>query len=161
MGKPKIGNQNYHQGYYILKNNDKYIGNPNNITYRSSWEYRFMLYLDMNESVKKWSSECVMIPYQDLKGHLHRYYPDFYYEIQTSKPEQMDNVVVELKPMKELKQPERPLTESLKELKNYEYSLSMYIKNRLKWNAALDFCQKKGWQFVVITEEHLKKAKIL
>jgi len=31
-----------YQGYYRVKNRDKYIGDPNLIIYRSSWEFLFV-----------------------------------------------------------------------------------------------------------------------
>ncbi len=31
----------YHQGKYVLQNTEKYLGNPMNIQYLSSWEFFF------------------------------------------------------------------------------------------------------------------------
>ena len=39
------------QGRYIPKNPHKYRGDPHNIIYRSSWEYRVCVRLDLNENV--------------------------------------------------------------------------------------------------------------
>lgn len=162
MGKPKLGNKNYHQGLYVAKNPNKYMGNIQQIMYRSSWEFRFMFFLDNNPKITKWNSEGIIISYKDLRNKSHRYYPDFYYESVNDKdPNMIDKVIIELKPMKETKQPDKPLKESLKSLKNYEYDLKMYMKNKLKWGAAVEWCQKRGYKFVLITEEHLKKAGIL
>jgi hypothetical protein len=162
MNKSKF-NTKYHQGVFTPKNKEKYIGYTP-VKFRSSWEFFFffMTYLDNNESVTKWSSETIVIPYLDLRNKSHRYYADFYYEIINSEnPALMDRVLVEIKPSKELTPPERPLNETTKALSNYEYSIRMHIKNKLKWDAAIDFCNKRGIKFVIITEEHLKKYGIM
>jgi len=162
MAKPKIGNKNYHQGYYVVKNPEKFLGNPQGVLYRSSWEFRFMFYLDMNPKIRKWNSEGLTIVWKDMQNKSHRYYPDFYYEmIDPKDPNIVEKVIVEIKPMRETQKPVRPVNETLKALRNYEYGYKMYMKNKLKWGAALEYCQKRGYKFVLITEEHLKKAGIL
>ena len=154
--------QKYHQGYYKLVNPVKYMGDPSRIAYRSSWEFKFCVFLDTNEKVFKWNSEGITITYQDTLGNFHRYFPDYYYECQNnSNPEKIDKVVVELKPYKETQPPQKPMKESIKSLQNFEYSLKTFMKNKLKWGAASEWCAKRGLQFIVITEKHLEKAKIL
>lgn len=160
MNKSKF-NSKYHQGVFIPKNKEKYIG-VYPVKFRSSWEYHFMLYTDSNENVIKWSSETVVIPYKDLEGKMHRYYTDFYYELKNpNNPVLLEKVLVEIKPSKELLPPTRPTNESTKSLTNYEYSIRTYMKNKLKWSAASDFCNQRGWKFIIITEEHLKKYGIM
>ena len=39
--RSNIGNKKYKQGKYILINKEKYLGDPTNIIYRSSWEFFF------------------------------------------------------------------------------------------------------------------------
>ena len=69
----------YKQGKYIPRLPRKYKGDPRNIVYRSSWEYKFMLWCDQTPSVTEWGSEEIAIPYiSPLDGKRHRYYPDFY-----------------------------------------------------------------------------------
>ena len=93
---------------------------------------------------------------------MHKYYADFYYEIKNpSNPALMDRVLVEIKPNKELTPPENPINETEKGLKNYEYAIRTHIKNKLKWSASIDFCNKRGWKFILISEEHLKKYGIM
>lgn len=152
----------YTQGYYRPINRDKYTGNVDAIVYRSSWELKFMQYMDTDASITKWNSEGITIVYRDAEGHSHRYYPDFYYEKQNlSNPEKVDKVVVEVKPYCETQMPVKPKNESVKSLTNYEYSVKTYIKNRLKWATASDWCEKRGLRFIIVTEKHLKKANIL
>ena len=72
-------------------------------------------------------------------------------------------VVAEVKPMKEyqdvcnLNEGRMNVPEGLKKLKNFEYSLKQAYKNQNKWNTMISWCDKKGYDFIIITEEHLKK----
>ena len=70
----------FKQGKYIPRNPNKYKGDPRNIIYRSSWEHKFMLWCDQqNSSVQEWGSEEIVIPYvSPVDGKRHKYYPDFY-----------------------------------------------------------------------------------
>ena len=146
MSSNKSGwNSKYKQGFYKLVNPDKYIGDPSNIKFRSSWEYAFSSYLDNNDKVMKWACEQPIISYVDLRNGLHRYYPDYYYEIKTNSNEDyMKRVIVEIKPKIELTPPIRPKNETQKALQNYEYAVRMHIKNKLKWSAAEEYAKKRG-----------------
>ena len=79
----------------------------------------------------------------------------------------LKQVVVEVKPMKEYKMVqdlnEGRLTvpaKGLKKLKNFEYDLKMAYKNKNKWETMIAWCNKKGYDFIIITEEHLKKFNV-
>ena len=109
MLNSKPNNDKYHNGNYIPKNKDKVLklNSEGGIYYRSSWEKKIMIYLDLNESIIKWGAENLAIPYQmthfekgDLKVKGHCYYPDFYYEIK-SKDGTIKTVVAEVKPKSE------------------------------------------------------------
>ena len=66
------------QGKFALKNPEKYIGGRTP-TYRSSWEFHFMRMCDTNDSITKWASEAVRIPYRNpLSGKHTIYVPDFF-----------------------------------------------------------------------------------
>jgi hypothetical protein len=54
-----------------------------------------------------------------------------------------------------------PENATLKKLKNFEYDLKMAQKNSEKWKTMIKFCDKKGWEFIVITEDILKKLGLL
>jgi hypothetical protein len=78
-------------------------------------------------------------------------------------------VVAEVKPMKEYKMvlnlQEKKLQvpdskSSMKKMKNFEYDLKMAQKNSEKWKTMISYCEKKGWDFIIITEEHLKKFNL-
>jgi hypothetical protein len=154
-------NSKYNQGKFTLNNPEKYIGNPSDIVYRSSWELAFCHYLDNNESIIKWSCEQPIITYQDLRNKVHRYYPDFYYEKLSNDVNGMVKVIVEIKPKTELYPPAKPKRETAKALENYEYAVRTHIKNNLKWSAAEEYATKRGMQFVILTEDHLVRAGLI
>lgn len=168
-------NKNYNQGNYIPKNKDKVIklNTQGGVYYRSSWEKKIMHWLDNNSNISKWGAECLRIPYQmthfdrgDTKIKEHCYYPDFYYEMRNSEGV-LKQVVVEVKPYKEYKMVQ-DLNEgrlnvpdsTLKKLKNFEYDLKMAYKNKQKWETMIQWCNLKGYEFIIITEQHLKKFNL-
>jgi len=172
MLNSKPNNKNYNQGNYIPVNKDKVIklNSYGGVYFRSSWEKKIMHWLDYNTNITKWGAECMKIPYQmthfeggDAKVKEHCYYPDFYYEMRNAEGV-LKQVVVEVKPMKEynmvialnegkLDVPDK----GMKKLKNFEYDLKQAQKNRDKWEAMISWCNKKGYEFIIITEQHLKK----
>ena len=50
--KPRIGGS-VKQGYFRPQQPDRYMGDPSQIIYRSSWEYKFLKWLDSSPSVLK------------------------------------------------------------------------------------------------------------
>ena len=137
----------YKQGKYIPKKPSKYKGDPRNVVYRSSWEYKFMLWCDQTSSVTEWGSEEIAVPYiSPLDNKRHKYYPDFYVKVNNKK------YMVEVKPAKQTKEPkiQRKVT------KRYITEVVTYAKNQAKWNAAKEFCKDYGWEFMLITEKELK-----
>ena len=155
-------NSKYKQGMYNLINPDKYIGNPLDIKFRSSWEAAFCRYLDTNEKIIRWGCEQPIITYSDLRGKVHRYYPDFYYEkLQNDDSMNLKRIIVEIKPAVELNPPIKPLNETGKALENYEYAVRMHIRNKLKWAASVEYAKKMGMEYVIITEDRLIKEGLI
>ena len=141
-----------HKGKYRVKNPDKYIGNADAVTYRSSWERAAFLWCDRTVNVKKWSSEEVVIPYRyAVDERTHRYFVDLYLEMSNG-----DKWLIEIKPSKETRPPKKD-----KNHKRYLQESVTYIKNRNKWKAAEEFAKKQGWRFAIWDEHFLKKAGIL
>lgn len=142
----------YKQGYYRPINPLKYKGNSQNIVYRSSWEYKFMLYLDQHPGVIRWASEepWFCIPYRDpVSGRQRRYFPDFWFE-------KIDQVfLIEVKPQEQTRPPK------IKKLKNGQPDKSSLKKlmtfaiNKAKWEAAEQYCKAHNWKFQIITEKDL------
>ena len=175
MLNSKPNNSNYNQGNYVPKNKDKVLKLNNNggVYFRSSWEKKIMTWLDLNEKIIKWGAECMKIPYQmthfdngDTRVKEHCYYPDFYYEMRLQNDD-LKQVVVEVKPMKEynmvlaLNEGRLSVPEDKgKKLKNFEYDLKMAYKNKQKWETMINWCKLKGYEFIIITEDHLKKFNL-
>lgn len=160
--RKRNGKRKYYQGFYTVVNKNKYIGNPTNCIYRSKWELYFMSWCDKNTSIKRWSSEHIVIPYQDEKGKFHRYFPDFYIEkIDKNDLEKFEQIIIEIKPKKETKYPKKPKKLTAKTIESYEYQLRMYQKNLYKWTKAINWCNKHKMKFKIVHEDHLKENKIM
>lgn len=141
----------YHQGIYKLKYPEKYIGDPSNIVYRSSWELRFMNWCDSNSNVIGWQSEETIVPYRCATDNkIHRYFIDFRIQVK-KKDGTLQTWLVEIKPDVQTRPPKFPG----KQTKRYLTESMTYLKNQSKWDAAKAFARDRGWEFVVLTEHHL------
>ena len=139
-----------YRGVYKPENPKKYLGNANQIVYRSLWERKFCRYLDLNEKVKRWASEEIAIPYYNpVKKRVARYFPDFYMEVIT-KADKLEKILIEVKPLKETKPPVYK-----RRTKNVLIAEAMYSQNQAKWAAAEEFCLDQGWTFKIMTEKEL------
>lgn len=135
------------QGIYTPKFPEKYIGDANNIKYRSRWELRAMYYFDMNINFLKWGSEEISIPYiKPTDKKVHKYIPDFYVEYINSKGEVVKELI-EVKPKKEVRQTK----------KSTEYDLLCIAVNEAKWLSARQFCENNNLGFRILTEDQLFK----
>ena len=121
------------------------------IIYRSMWERHCMVYFDRNDNVLEWASEEIIIPYvSPFDGKIHRYYPDFFLKIKKGQMTEM--WIVEVKPLKQTQPPKIPKRKT----KSYLYEIREWGRNSAKWEAAKDYCEKRGWVFDVWTEKTLK-----
>lgn len=132
------------------KNINKYSGDVNNIILRSSWEHAFFNWCDDSDSVLSYSSEEVVIPYRCMTDNKsHKYYVDAKITVKDA-----DNIIktylVEIKPYAQTIPP------IYKKNKNTYLKESMtYGKNQSKWYAAENYCEIRGWGFLIITEKQL------
>ena len=167
--KNKNGKQRYKQGNYVPQNKDKVLklNSEGGVYYRSSWEYKVYLWLDLNEKVIQWGAEVLTVPYRMeitdsetgvLKASDHRYYPDCYYEL-LQEDGSRKKVLMEIKPYAETMEPKIPLKATKKQLENFEYAMNMYKKNLFKWNAALGYCEDRDIKFVIMTEKYIGRLK--
>ena len=147
-----------HQGRFRPRNPKKYRGDPTCIEYRSSWERTFMNWVDLNESIMQWSSEEICIPYFDpIQKKTRRYFPDFIIRFRDS-----DGLIItemiEIKPYKEVVGPEK---NPKRKTKSWLYAVQTYVNNQAKWDAAMKFCENRGWCWRIVTEYELglKKKK--
>lgn len=145
----------YKQGQYIPQNPHKYEGDRSKIFYRSGWELKLMRYLDTNPSILLWSSEEVIIPYYyDLDGKMHRYFVDFKMKCK-AKDGSIRTALIEVKPRAQIERPKEPKTNHPKRKQRYLTEAATWIKNQQKWKAATEFCNQRGWAFIVMDENDL------
>ena len=143
----------YLQGVYEVQNKEKYCCHKKPV-YRSSYEKRLFYYLDHNETVLEWCSECVVIPYfYSVDQKVHKYYVDAYAKIETNTG--IKKFLIEVKPLKQTQPPLKPKNRSKKRTDRYLYEQQTYVRNIDKWKAASDFCKKKGFEFKIVTEKDL------
>jgi hypothetical protein len=140
-----------YKGYFRPKNPGKYKGNPSNIIYRSGWELKLMMHLDVHPDVIQWSSEEFFIPYRSpIDGRIHRYFPDFYVK-KKNKDGKTEVVIIEVKPLAQTLEPKK----QSKITRKYITEVKTYGINMSKWKAAEEFCADKGWKFQIFTEKEL------
>lgn len=133
------------KGFFFPKHPKKYVGNLDKITFRSSWERRFMEFCDSNIKIMKWGSEEIKIPYvKPTTGRVHHYYPDFFIVYENSGGDFVKEII-EIKPLKE-----RVLTP-----KSTNYDKVMISINRAKWAAAEQFCTQHNIRFRILSENEL------
>jgi hypothetical protein len=140
-----------YSGQFKPKNPQKYVGDPNNIIYRSSWECKVMDWLDKNDSIISWASEELIIPYKSpIDNRFHRYFPDFLVKVKT-KSDTIKTMLLEVKPKRQTQEPEK----KSRITKQYINEVTTWGVNQAKWKAANEYCLDRGWEFMLITEDHL------
>lgn len=92
MKKIKKKRGRYHRGTYTSTK-------AGECKFRSSWEEKFMHYLDNNPDVASWSYEKLIIEYISNKktGKIRKYYPDFFVEMSNG-----ERLVIEIKQKRKL-----------------------------------------------------------
>lgn len=139
----------YKQGIYKPQNPEKWVSTQ--IVYRSSWEYIFSKWADLNPNVTKVASEEIIIPYfLETDQKMHRYYPDYLLEFK-DKNDIIRTVLIEVKPYNETKPP----IKGRKSDKRFINESLTYEKNVAKWKAAKAWCKEKNIEFMIITEYEL------
>ena len=140
-----------YSGLFKPKHPEKYVGDPTNIVYRSSWEAKVMSWLDNNDSIITWASEELFIPYiSPVDNRWHRYFPDFLVKFRT-KDNKLSTMMLEVKPKKQTAQPES----QKRKTKQFINEVKTWGVNQAKWKAASEYCLDRGWEFKLITEDHL------
>ena len=133
------------KGKFTMKHPEKYVGTkiPQ---YRSSWEFAFMRFCDTNESIQKWASEAIQIPYKDpLTGRQTVYVPDFFIQY-IDKSNKLHVELIEVKPASQT---------ILERVGANKYNQAQFIKNQAKWTAANAWCRQQGIKFRVINENDI------
>ncbi len=132
------------QGVYQVINQNKYVG-QGSPRYRSGWEHSFMRFLDSNDHILQWASECVRIPYRNpITGKNTTYVPDFLITYRT-KNNTVKAELIEIKPKGQsvIAEGQRPRDRAVVAI------------NYAKWAAAQAWCKRQGLEFRVITEDQM------
>lgn len=163
------------QGYYKVQFPEKYVGDPNLVIYRSSWEWAFCKWCDYSSSVTRWSSEPIKIPYYDRVSKLEEckrqglnpndprnwvvknYNTDFWCEIKDGEGN-LTKMFIEIKPSEKLKKPIPPPPNSpLKAINRFNMLAKEYLINEAKFAALTAWAEKNNMKFYVFTEKTLGK----
>lgn len=135
---------------YNPENASKYIGDSTKIICRSLWERKVCKWLDTNKNVLRWGSEEIAIPYKSPKDNkIHRYFPDFIAEVRNENGE-IETLVIEVKPKKQTEPPK-----GKRKTKSFLQESLTFEINKSKWDSAKKVCEKKGWRFVILTEQQI------
>lgn len=146
------------QGYVPKEKCKKYWGPINSDSdipiFRSSWEYKFINWLEKSESVRCWASEPFPIEYVMPGGDIHTYWPDFYVEMKSG-----EKYLIEIKPDIQTHRPSQ-IIEKKKYKQNpmqAQYAFMTWTKNIRKWVSAKKYCEEHGLVFKIITEDIINK----
>ena len=140
-----------YSGIFTPLNPQKYRGDYNNITYRSSWEKKVMIWLDKKSYIHSWASEEIVVPYKSpVDGKFHRYFVDFYVQIKLEN----GTLISELWEVKPKKQTIEPQIKK-RMTKQYINEVVTWGVNQAKWAAAEEYCKDRGWTFRKLTEDDL------
>lgn len=168
-----------YQGYYIVRNKEKYIGDPSLVVFRSAWEFSFCMWADYSDSILNWSSEPVRIPYYDKVSKLEEckklglnpnnpsnwiqknYNTDFWIRIQ--KPDgNIEKWFIEIKPRHKLMKPKPvPPNSPLRDQKRFNRLAKEFLINEAKFEAMNNWSTRNGASFYIFTEDQLDKFGIV
>jgi len=151
----------YKQGIYKPRNKAKCINTQSGkkVEYRSQLEFEYMYKLDYSNRITKWGSEVVWIPYYNpIKKRVCQYWTDL---VVHSKEHGV--LIVEIKPEKEITailENKIPKRTGRKKESTLMYELKMFAINQAKWRAAKEYCDTKGWKFVLVSEKNIKDGNV-
>ena len=67
-------------------------------------------------------------------------------------------MLIEVKPSKQIKKPNKPRKKTAKALKGYETEYRTWLTNMHKFKAAEKVCKERGWKFKIVTETFFKSV---
>ncbi len=137
-----------YQGKFHPSRPEKWIGD---IYYRSSIEFRYFRKLEENPAVIGLASEEIVVPYiSPVDGKPHRYFVDLWIKTK-QKDGSIKTFIAEIKPEVETQPPKK-----LKYItENYKRRVITYAINQAKWETARKYASKRGWHFIILTENML------
>ena len=146
--KPRRGK--IQQGYYSCRHPEKYVGDRSKIVFRSSWEFKFLRWCDNTQSVKRFSSEPISIPYLcPVDRKVHQYFVDFWIEMQ-DEAGNFSRWLIEVKPERHLIIPEEPKRQTIVSMTNHINQVKRVLKNLAKFQAARNFAKMQNMKFGVL-----------
>jgi len=146
--------RHYKQGVFRPLNPEKYNGTLP-IIYRSGLELQYFRFLDKNPRILTWSSESIVVPYQNpLTGRVHRYFVDNSATMRDEKGS-IVKYLIEIKPYSKLTPP--PPSNKRKP-QNTVMLQREYLQNKAKWEAASQWSQKHGYKFIILTEKNMSNS---
>ena len=155
---PRSKRNHYHQGIFVPNHPEKYIGDVRNIIYRSRYELCFLKWCDTTDAVLRYSSEeCVIHYISPIDGKQHRYYVDFFVSI-LQEDGSVKSFLVEIKPYAQCIPP-KATKKNPETSEAYQEAVKTYLINQAKWKQAEFVCSKRGWKFLVLTENELFKTR--
>lgn len=127
--KKRRRKRGYHRGIYVSPL-------AGECKFRSSWEHKYMLYLDSDTNIFSWSYEKLIIEYvaNRSSGKVRKYYPDFFIQFKDGT-----KLVVEIKQSRKLEQ----------------------LSVKKKSAAAVEWCKAHDATFKILTEIELRQLGIL
>jgi len=161
--------------YSYLKNPEKYIREDKKVTARSGLEIDYFKKFDNNKNILEWNSENIAIPYMKptfnkygtMTGMSKRnYYPDIYIKIR-NKQGNIEEVLGEIKPKKQIYQPKLGKRKTEKGKKNFINEKIRWFINISKWDAAgkvIENIRKRhtrNIRFMLLTEDEIFDWEII
>lgn len=146
--KPRRGSR-FKQGYVDNKSLKKLFESQKEkpVIFRSSYEKKFIWWLEKSSKVKRWGSETLCIEYKlPNDDNVHHYWPDYLVEMTDGSI-----ILVEVKPYNQTVPPDPFLND------RNSLAYRTYVKNYCKWKAADAFCRKNNLQFKIITEKTIER----
>lgn len=150
---------NYKQGWYKLKNPDKFIKpideymgsfKDGHVEFKSSLEYKAFKYADNSKEIINWSVEPFAIKYiSPVDNKQHRYYIDLFFVTGSG------TFLIEIKPKSQTLKPNPPKIKTKRSISRYYEELKRYAVNSAKWKAASEFASSKNMTFLIFTEFEL------
>lgn len=146
-------NAKTNQGTFIPSNPEKYIGDVNQIYFRSGWELEYYQFCDRTPEIIKYSVESVHVQYiNPIDKKPHRYFIDVYMEI--SRPDGSHTKwLIEIKPEKYTIFPKRPKKETKSSMRNYTRDYNTTLINIEKFRAAKYYSKQLGASFGVVSKD--------
>ena len=139
------------KGRFKPRHPEKYQGDPANIWFRSSWERDVMHSFDTNDSVISWMSEerCVWY-YDPVTKKKRRYFPDFICKVMRDGVEYTE--MIEVKPHRQVTGPN---PNPKRKTKGWVNEVKTYATNMAKWKAAEEYCEDRGWNWKILSEDNV------